>query len=266
MVQSAPKFVLVFAPGLWPYRAPLDYVSWQLAANLATLLGTLPGVTAFATPKSLLEPAAANDPRVPIRVYRSLPPIEVVREEGEVLGADWAITGRLLIDSRGLEVWLNCLDAREGHLLWIGKQATEPSKVLFSFVSLIRKMVQKLAVDGADTITVESLCGTGSWPAFIALSNAQKLVQQWHLDEAVSIGLELLKNASRALALDSRLEDAKAILEQVGPLVVERIEKRPGIDLARDSLAGSEQNPTLMELRQLLHNRWLALAETSEQT
>jgi len=199
-------------------------------------------------------------------VYRSLPPIEVVLEEGEALGADWAITGRLLIDSQGLEVWLNCLDAREGHLLWVGKQATEPSKVLFSVVSLIRKMLQKLAVSGADKITVESLFGTGSWPAFIALCNAQEMVQRWHLDPTVPLGLELIKNASRAFALDHRLEDAKVLLEQVGPLVIECIQDRADIDSARGSIVGSEQNATLKELRQLLHNRWLALAETSEQT
>lgn len=263
--EPADRLVVVFAPGLWPFRSPLDAPAWYLAEGLARALSEVPGLLAYATPRSLVEPSAepARPGAPELRVLRALPPIPVVRSEAAALGAGLALTGRVLSDRHGYELWLNLLDGPSGDLVWTGHATAEATDVLWRLTGLARKLVTAQQLP-PDALTVHSIAGTGSWPAFLAWSRARERLERW--DGAVAGVVEILAAAARAHALDPAFAAAEALLSAHGPALVDALEDLDGCDAARDALEVAAERPAAVALRRAVHERYLALAERGGQT
>ncbi len=263
--QADDRLVVVFAPGLWPFRSPLDAPAWYLAEGVARALSEVPGLLAYATPRALVEPSAepARPGAPALRVLRSLPPIPLLRAEAAALGAPLALTGRVLSDRQGYELWLNLVDGPSGDLVWTGHATAEATDVLWRLTWLLRKLVsaQQLA---PETLTVHTIAGTGSWPAFVAWSRARERLERW--EGAASEVAEILEAAARAHALDPAFAAAEALLANHGPALVEALEDLAGCDAARDALELAADRPAAVALRRAVHERYLALAERGGQT
>lgn len=260
------QLILVYCPGLWPYRSPLDRASWWLGQGLAEGLSSLPGLVGYASLSALVDPLAVERPEeVPLRVFRTLPPIELVRREALELEATWAITGRLLTDREGMELWLNCLDGPTGDLLWTGRVQPRPSRLLWTAAGLVRRMLKDLQVGSFDEISVNSLFPTSNWQAFTLLARLDEQMEIWH-DDDVRAGIEIVKTASHALALDHGLAQAETTLRTVVPKVVAASTTTDDLDRIKDALIGDTDSQLLREMRQLVHKNWLTLAQTENQT
>ena len=265
-VTEEDQLVLVYSPGLWPYRSPLDRASWLLGRGLSEALTGLPGLVGYLSPNALVDPAAIDYPgEVPFRVYRTLPPIGVVRREAAELGARWAITGRLLTDREGMELWLNCLDGPSGDLLWTGRVQPKPTRLLWTTAGLLRRMLKDLQVPSYETITVNSLFPTSDWQTFILLARLDGQIETWS-EEDIEKGIEIVATASRALALDPKVVQAGEVLRIVVEKIVANATNKPELERTRDAMVGDSASASLREMRQLVHKRWLTLAQATNQT
>ena len=260
------QLILVYSPGLWPYRSPLDRVSWSIGQCFAEGLSGLPGFVGYASPGALVDPAALERPgEIPLRVFRALPPIDVIQREAVELDARWAITGRLLTDREGMELWLNCLDGPTGDLLWTGRIQPRPSRLLWTTAGLLRRMLKDLGVDAFEAITVKTLFPTNNWQAFMLLARLEEQLEVWD-EEDVDSGVEIVKTASHTLALDHDLVQAGNALRGVLPRLVEVSKTKADLERAKEALIGDSDAPLLREMRQLVHKCWLTLAQTENRT
>lgn len=254
--------IVVFTPGLWPFRSPLDATSWYLAEGTARALSAVPELLAYATPRALVDPTAepARPGGPPIRALRSLPPIDLVRSEAAALGAEVVLTGRILTDHKGSQIWLNALSGASGDLTWTGHANTDSGDLLWRWVGLLRRW---LTAEGSSpqSVTVQTVAGTGSWAGFVAYARARHAVERWRGDgrEAVLV----LDAASRALGLDPSFRAADDLLSRWGEPLVAAIEDLEVCGAARDALADKAELPVLIRLRRLVHERYLALSKAS---
>jgi hypothetical protein len=262
------RLVLVFAPSLWPFRSPLDRVSWELGTGIARLLSMVPGLVGYATPRALADPAAV-DPnpggiRPPLRVLRSLPPVSTVREEAASLGASWALTGRLLMDAEGTELWLNLLSGSTGDLLWTSQVRPRRDRLLWSLVDLLRSLLEAQGLTAPPTLSTHLLAPTGSWPALVAYTRARQLQEGWQGE--LSVAQRIIASASKAVALDPAFVEAAEFVKRVAEGLLNSATNTAVCEAVRDAIGPHPTAEVLVIIRRRAHERWLALAKGEGET
>lgn len=262
-VDQANDLVVVFAPGLWPFRCDLDRISWTLAQGVADALSTLPGLLGYATPRALVSTDSAANPDQ-LRVFRSLPPDALVIDEARQLGAAWVVTGRILLDRKGLEFWLNLLDGTNGALLWTRSVSTGRSKALWAFLSLVQDLGCALGIEDTSCLSVRSFSPTGSWQSLVTFAETVDLLaNQQHGLEAQ---FKILRKALRAVALDPRFEQASHLFEEVGKQILKKDLSSEDLRAFLEVLAGHNSPRPTKKLRKIAQQRLVALANQERQT
>ena len=164
-----------------------------------------------------------------------------------------------------MELWLNCLDGPSGDLLWTGRVQPKPTRLLWTTAGLLRRMLKDLQVPSYETITVNSLFPTSDWQTFILLARLDGQIETWS-EEDIEKGIEIVATASRALALDPKVVQAGEVLRIVVEKIVANATNKPELERTRDAMVGDSASASLREMRQLVHKRWLTLAQATNQT
>ncbi|MCA9563721.1 MAG: hypothetical protein KC561_09545 [Myxococcales bacterium] len=180
------------------------------------------------------------------------------------LGAAFALTSKLSVDSQGYELWFNVLDPN-GQLAWTRRAAGELSEVPKGWLSLLRGSL--LAMQGRRIdISPRDLLQVGSWPAFIAFARGWDEARRQDMDQE---GAErLLKSATTVVSLDNTLADDSApfawirrVMDWAGSCA-----DRDGLQLLQSAVRGSSEQPLARSIRQEIHHRLIALAKETPQT
>lgn len=261
--DQANNLVVVFAPGLWPFRCDLDRISWTLAQGLADALSTLSGLLGYATPRALVPTDSATSSSK-IRVFRSLPPDALVADEARQLGAAWAVTGRILVDQKGLEFWLNLLDGPSGALLWTRCVSTGRSRALWAFLSLVQDLVGALGIEDPSCLSVRSISPTGSWQSLVSFAETVDLWE--NQQQSLNVQLDALRKARRAVALDPGFEEASQLFEEVGEQILKKDLNSEELHAIIEVLAGQQSPEPTKKLRKIAQQRLVALANQERQT
>ncbi len=243
--------IVVFPMSLWPLRSPLDGPSWFLAQGIAAAISGMAGMLGYATPRGRLD---LDDDT--IRVRRELPTVELVVAECQALGAVGALTGRLLVDEHGLEIWMNAHSGQTGDLLWTDRVVARSDNALWQITGLVRRFLFKEGAFDLSPITVQTIAGTGSWPAFVAMSRARLANDRF----------EIVRDAARALSLDPLLVSAQELLEREGSALIESASHPDECAAVRDALAPLGDLGPVVAIRKLAHERALALAKAGIET
>ena len=105
-------------------------------------------------------------------------------------------------------------------------------------------------------ITVQDVAETGSWPAFVALSQARQSHDT----------LAQLKEASRALSLDPALSRAEEIVTTVGTALVSDADCSEACAAIIAALAPMAALDAILRIRRLAHDQALTLANREDDT
>ena len=105
---------------------------------------------------------------------------------------------------------------------------------------------------------------TGSYESYASFARAYGLRHQWRGD--VPTGIEIVRAASRAAALDYTFDDAAALMLEFGLSFVDRLEHVDEAEALRDAIVGDSGFEPAQRLRRAVHERHLALAEGAKQT
>jgi len=170
----------------------------------------------------------------------------------------------MLRDKTGFEVWLNLLDGRTNHLLMTQHIFTPQQKLLWRLVLLVRQLARGMDVPIPDDFGLSYLFPTGSYESYVSYARAYQLRHQWRGDPKT--GIEIIRAASRAAALDYTFDDAAIAMLDVGLALAERIDRIDDIEALRDAVVGDSDFEPAKRLRRAVHERHLALAEGAKQT
>jgi TolB-like protein len=258
MAEEADRLLVLFAPGLWPFRSQLDGVVWELTQGMAAALSEVEGLVAYATPRVLV----AGEPAV--QLMRALPPDELVRDECRLLGASWAVTGRVLEDARGLEVWLNLLDGASGALLWTLRQTPSRERLVWQLTGAAHRLVMQLGLEVSEGLEARLVAPTTSFGALVSWVRAKGARARWSGER--ELGFDIVRDAARAAALDHGFGEAIELLEEVGDALLAALDDPLDIQRLRESVVGDVSFEPARRLRQAAHERLLALAKRSWQT
>jgi hypothetical protein len=224
---------------------------------MAAALSTTQGLVGYATPMSF---SGAGG----MAVYRSLPSAQRVRREAENLGADWAITGRLLVDADRTELWLNLLDGKTAVLLRTIRLQPSPQRMLWELADVLSGLTTDMGLTEAPEFSGRDLVGTGSWHAFLAHSRASEWTERAASDSALR--LRAVSAASRAVALDPKYAEAEKLLRHTVGTVLKASKNIDACDALKAALGPDSRNETILELRRAVHEHSLALANRTPPT
>lgn len=237
----------------------------MIGQGIATSFVQVPGLLGYVSPRGLVDPGALDPGSSrPVKVLRSLPELQTVREEGRSLQATWAITGRLLVDAKGVEIWLNLLDARSGDLLWTRSVQVTRERVLWRVMGLVRGVVVAMGPYVPDLITLPTVFPTGSWEALVSYARALDLVGA--SGGGGEQGLDAFRAVSRAVALDPRFDAAVRLFQDLGRRLLAEFTNEEECNRLRSAIAGMSEIGAIREMLQLAHNRILALAKGVRET
>ena len=258
MSDAPSRLLVLFAPGLWPYRSELDGVCWLLTVGAARALSQLDGLAVYASP------SARVDSGGPPRLYRSLPPDDVVLAESRQLGADWVVTGRLLADTTDLELWLNALDGRTGHLLTTARRNATRDRFIWFFTATVSRIVKALGIRFPESLEAHRLAPTTSFGALLAYTRASE--RDRHGDGGLEATLDVVRLASRAAALDHGFEEAVDLMISVAEPLIARLDDPLHVRRLQESIVGDHAFEPARRLRQAAHKRLLTLAKRQGET